>query len=122
MASLILRRRAAHGEPALHLGHEFPTQPAVTAPRSSVLPRGYAPASLLLHRTRVESLLLADPEPEVTNGAARARRPEDGVRWYFGEIGKVSLLTADQEVGTGLRPSAPDLLERFVENLQRQGA
>ena len=51
----------------------------------------------------VESLLLADPEPEVTNGAARARAHEDGVRWYLGEIGKVRLLTADQEVGIGRR-------------------
>ncbi|MEK7384872.1 MAG: sigma-70 family RNA polymerase sigma factor, partial [candidate division NC10 bacterium] len=51
----------------------------------------------------MESLLLADPEPEVTNGAARARTREDGVRWYLGEIGKVRLLTADQEVGIGRR-------------------
>ncbi len=46
--------------------------------------------------------MLADPEPEVTNGAAPRAR-EDGVRWYLGEIGKVRLLTADQEVGIGRR-------------------
>ena len=51
----------------------------------------------------MESLLLADPDPEVTNGAVRARTREDGVRWYLGEIGKVRLLTADQEVGIGRR-------------------
>ncbi|MEK7714879.1 MAG: sigma-70 factor domain-containing protein, partial [candidate division NC10 bacterium] len=39
----------------------------------------------------------------MTNGAARARTREDGVRWYLGEIGKVRLLTADQEVGIGRR-------------------
>ena len=27
--------------------------------------------------------MLADPEPQVTNGAARARAHEDGVRWYY---------------------------------------
>jgi len=47
--------------------------------------------------------VLADPEPEVTNGAAPARAHEDSVRWYLGEIGKVRLLTADQEIGIGRR-------------------
>jgi len=51
----------------------------------------------------VESLLLAEIEPGATRGIARARRSEDGVRWYLNEIGKVPLLTADQEVGIGRR-------------------
>ncbi|MBI4629703.1 MAG: sigma-70 family RNA polymerase sigma factor [Candidatus Rokubacteria bacterium] len=51
----------------------------------------------------MEPLVIAGLEAEVTNGASRARRPEDGVRWYLGEIGKVRLLTSDQEVGLGRR-------------------
>ncbi len=51
----------------------------------------------------MEPLSLAEFEPEVRSSAARARRSEDGVRWYLNEIGKVPLLTADQEVGIGRR-------------------
>ncbi len=51
----------------------------------------------------MESLLLAEIEPGATRGIARARRSEDGVRWYLNEIGKIPLLTADQEVGIGRR-------------------